>query len=56
VLPILLTLGGVPAAIQIARGNAWKKTASIALVVCFTSWVVIVGIDFLGLSVFGWSW
>jgi hypothetical protein len=56
VLPFLLTLGGVPAAIQIARGHAWKKTALIAFAMCVTSWLVLVGVVFLGPSVFGWSW
>lgn len=55
VLPILLTLGGVPAAIQIARGKAWRKTASVALAVCVTSWVVVVGVVLLAPSILGWS-
>ena len=57
VLPIMLALGGLPAAIQIAQGQAtWKRTARISLAVCVTSWVVVVGVVFLGPSVFGWSW
>ena len=55
-LPVLLALGGLPAAIQISHGNEWKRTALISLAVCITSWVVIVGVVFLGPSIFGWSW
>ena len=55
-LPVLLALGGLPAAIQISHGDAWKKTAYISLAVCVASWVVIVGVVFLGPSIFGWSW
>lgn len=56
VLPFLLTLGGVPAAIQIAHGHAWKKTAWTAFVVCAATWLVIVGVVFFGPSIFDWSW
>jgi uncharacterized protein with PQ loop repeat len=56
VLPILLTFGGVPAAIRIAQGKAWKKTARVSLAVCVISWTVILGIVLLGPSIFGWSW
>lgn len=56
VLPFLLTLGGVPAAIQIANSQPWKRSAVIAFVVCATSWVVIVGVVLFGPSIFGWSW
>ena len=55
-LPVLLALGGLPAAIQISHGNPWKKTARISFAVCIASWVVIAGIVFLGPSIFGWSW
>ena len=55
-LPILLALGGLPAAIKIARSEAWKKTAWTTLAVCATSWVLLAGIVFLGPSIFGWSW
>ena len=54
-LPILLALGGLPAAIQIARGEAWERTAWITLAVCVASWGVLAGIVFLGPSIFGWS-
>ena len=56
VLPFLLMLGGVPAAIQIARGREWKRAAKIAFVMCAASWLVIVGVVFLGPFIFGWKW
>lgn len=56
VLPPVLTLGGVPAAIQITHGKAWKKSALIALAVCAISWLILVGVVFFGPTVFGWSW
>jgi len=55
-LPVLLALGGLPAAVQISHGREWKKTALITLAVCIASWVVIAGIVFFGPSIFGWSW
>ena len=56
ILPILLALGGLPAAIQIAQGEEHKKTALITLAVSVTSWLVLAGIVFLGPPIFGWSW
>lgn len=56
VLPILLPLGGVPAAIRIARGRPWEKVALLAFAVCATAWLLLAGTVFWGPSVFGWTW
>ena len=46
-LPVL-ALGGLPAAIEIARGRPWKRSAVIAFAVCVVTWFVFFGLEYLG--------
>lgn len=40
-LPPLLALGGIPAAIQLARDKPWMPAAAVAFVVDVVAWLVI---------------
>lgn len=56
VLPVIMTLGGVPAAAQILRGNPVTKAVGIAAVVCFLAWLGTWFMVFAAPDVFGWWW
>jgi hypothetical protein len=56
VMPIVLTFGGVPAAVQIMRGRPWERAASISFAICVITWIVLWFVVDLGPSIWGWTW
>ncbi|WP_338466245.1 hypothetical protein RXV95_11810 [Novosphingobium sp. ZN18A2] len=56
VLPLLLSLGGIPAAVQIWRRRPWKMAALVSLATCALAWFVFVFLVLWAPGVFGWTW
>ncbi|KPK12687.1 MAG: hypothetical protein AMJ68_01195 [Acidithiobacillales bacterium SG8_45] len=56
VMPIMLVFGGLPAAIQIAKGRAWKTIALLSFASCAITYVIIQVVVVWGPSIWGWWW